>query len=503
MEKFSSYGPINTKIHYYVPRESIITKAYHQLIGESESEQGHYITIWAPRQSGKTWIMQQVMVHLLKNDFYETAMIDMQLANNITTDQGMLSYFITSLKEEIGRDLPAINEWEYLYQIFETKYFPRPLILIIDEFDALQENFINKFATVFRAMHMHRIKKSAIENAEQHCMLHGLSLIGIRSVLGIENVSGSPFNVQRSVRIPNFTEKEVRYLLQSYETDSGQSIEPKVIEKTYDEFNGQPGLTSWFAELLTEQHNKTPDKEISTEDFNRVYSLALNALPNNNIINIISKARAVPYKNQILELFKTDEKIKFNFNNPRLSYLYMLGVIGFDIFEDSIYYVKFHCPYVQKSLFNYFSEDLFQTMGPLMEPFAPIDKIFMPQHIDIKALIRMYESYLNKNKEWILKDAPRRADLRIYEAVYHFNLYMYLTRVIQSRGNVLPEFPTGNGKIDLIIKYNQSIYALELKSFSTLAHYHEAIDQAHDYACQLELSEITLVFFIESISDEY
>jgi hypothetical protein len=35
-------------------------------------------------------------------------------------------------------------------------------------------------------------------------LLHGMALIGVRAVLGVENVKGSPFNVQRSVHIPEF-----------------------------------------------------------------------------------------------------------------------------------------------------------------------------------------------------------------------------------------------------------------------------------------------------------
>jgi hypothetical protein len=74
----------------------------------------------------------------------------------------------------------------------------------------------------------------------------------------------------------------------------------------------------------------------------------------------------------------------------------------------------------------------------------------------------------------VVRDAPRRAtDLRIFEAVYHFNRYMYLSIFRRLRGGlVYPEFPTGNGKIDLIINYAGQKYGLEVKS------YVEAIDDA-------------------------
>lgn len=45
MRRFSSYGPINNKIHYYAPREELIERAYTQLMGENPAEGGHYITV--------------------------------------------------------------------------------------------------------------------------------------------------------------------------------------------------------------------------------------------------------------------------------------------------------------------------------------------------------------------------------------------------------------------------------------------------------------------------
>ncbi len=54
MRKFSSYGPPNTKIHYYAPREELISQVLSQLKGDEADDEGHFITVWAPRQTGKT-----------------------------------------------------------------------------------------------------------------------------------------------------------------------------------------------------------------------------------------------------------------------------------------------------------------------------------------------------------------------------------------------------------------------------------------------------------------
>ncbi len=49
MRRFSSYGPINPKLHYYVPRQALVDQAVTHLVGEVPDEGGHYITVWAPR----------------------------------------------------------------------------------------------------------------------------------------------------------------------------------------------------------------------------------------------------------------------------------------------------------------------------------------------------------------------------------------------------------------------------------------------------------------------
>jgi hypothetical protein len=88
--------------------------------------------------------------------------------------------------------------------VFSHESLAKPLILIIDEFDALNERFINKFASEFRKIYTARFNETHKTTGEKVYLLHGLALISVRSVLGIENVSGSPFNVQRSVHIPEF-----------------------------------------------------------------------------------------------------------------------------------------------------------------------------------------------------------------------------------------------------------------------------------------------------------
>jgi len=505
MKKFSSYGPVDKDIHFYSPRKQLINKTYDQLIGDNPLKGGSYITVWAPRQSGKTWVMQQVLSEIKKNNEFECGIITLQSAKNETTDEGILSIFTQKLSDWFDKDFPEIATWKEFSKLFTKKFFSRPLILIIDEFDALQEDFINKFANQFRDMYLSRQNEESKQSQNKKCLLHGLALVGVRSVLGIENVTGSPFNIQRSVHIPNLSFKEVDTIFKWYEKDSGQKIEQNVIDKIYYEFRGQPGLTCWFGELITEGNHDfvvNPQTSISMDIFNEAYLAAISILPNNNILNIISKAKQKPYVEMVLELFKTDHKIDFTYDDSNLNFLYMNGVIDKEKVNKKVYYVKFTCPFIQKRLFNFFSREFFSYMGKLVEPFENTSELVANNHINIQKLIKRYEKYLKKNRQWLLKNAPKRKDLRIFEAVYHFNLFMYLYKFLSPKNaEIYPEFPTGNGKIDIIINYGNCSYGIELKSFSDESSYHEALKKASNYGIQLGLKEITIVFFIEYIDD--
>lgn len=503
MRKFSSYGLIDNEIHYHVPRNKLIESAYNQLIGDSPEKDGHYITVWAPRQTGKTWIMREVVRRMQAAGGFEVGMITLQGAKGIEDQKEILDIFVDELNEQFKLDIPLIDRWQQVSTLFSRTYFEKPIILIIDEFDSLAEEFINAFANQFRTIHTKRSFDSENTSIDKNILLHGLALIGVQSVLGIDNESGSPFNVQRSVHIPNLTADEVNNLFHSYMEESGQPIEQGVIDQLFDETQGQPGLVSWFGELLTTKYNDHPDQPITTAQFDRTLLWAFQGLPNNNVLNIISKARMKPYDQQILQLFKTDKPLKFSFDNRNLNFLYMNGAITIGEEADNLY-AKFASPFVQKRLFNYFTDELFPDPDNLYELFTDLSTIITDTHLDVGELARLYENYIQQNSGWLFKNAPTRAtDGRIFEAVYHFNFFAYLREFMRSYDSqVIPEFPTGNGKIDLLIQHAGQLYGLELKSFVNQRMYEKARTQAAKYARKLGIDEIWLIFFVDRVDDD-
>jgi len=499
MRKFSSYGPVDTEMNYYASREELIEKTYNNLVGENPRKGGHYFTVWAPRQAGKTWLMQQVLFRLQKNPRFHTLKINLEILKRKKKVGDIIKIIANEIGEGLDKTFKGIDD-EYKFQeIFKKGVLDKPLILILDEFDAIDEMGINTIVGAFRNIYIHRSDESNKTTDKKTYLLHGVALIGVRSVLGIENEKGSPFNVQRSVRVSNLTFEEVEGMFKWYEKESGQGVEDEVTRALYDEMRGQPGLTCWFGELLTETYNHDPKQPITMRNFKEAYGAATHILPNNNILNLISKVNKPPYDEIVMEFFKTENKIEFKFNNTGINYLYMNGVIDQEKVADDEYYLKFSCPFVQKCIFDYFSNRFFSYLGQLIHPLDAMEDAVDEENLYLPNIIKRYQAYLTKNQGVFFKDVPRRkTDMKIFEAIFHFNIFRYLYDLLKKRGvEVIPEFPTGNGKIDLILKYRKNTYALELKSFSDMSDFRQGIEQAAEYGRKIGLKEIFFVIFVE------
>ena len=286
MRKFSSYGPVDIWQHYYAPRQALIERAYTQMVGEDPDRGCHYITVWGPRQTGKTWIMQQVLWRLQADDRFDVLKINLEHLKLETEVDSVVQEIARMIARDLGQDNGVVTRLKDVYDVFRRGLLRKPLILILDEFDALPEAAIAGLTSVFRNVYI----------------------------------------VQRSLHIPNLTADEVAGMFRWYEQESGQTVEPAVVAQLFYETRGQPGLVSWLGEVLTEIYN-LHQPTITPRDFEIAYAAATQELPNNNILKIISKARQEPYKSFILELFQTREKIEFRYEDPVINFLYMNGVV--------------------------------------------------------------------------------------------------------------------------------------------------------------------------------
>jgi hypothetical protein len=167
---------------------------------------------------------------------------------------------------------------------------------------------------------------------------------------------------------------------------------------------------------------------------------------------------------------------------------------------------RFSSPFVQLRLYSGFTRDMFGDRGPLpaIEVQDWLADVFTPNGLNVPALLERYRGYLKRLKAkgidpWI--GQPRRADLHFTEAVGHFHLYAWLLDAIGQRCAISPEFPTGNGKVDLVLRTKENLSLIEVKSLrgtSELADYRK---QAAGYAKKLGLTQATLAVFAPTEDD--
>ncbi len=498
MRSFTSYGPVNPRKHFSVPRQTLVDRCVAQLLGDLDDEGGHYFTIWAPRQTGKTWLMRRAVeeIRARHGDRFTVGALSMQgLLGDDDADDAFFRAVPRMFHDGFLLDVGAPRDWDGWLSIFNRSggVFDRPLILLIDEFDALPPRILDRVVGDFRRIFLDRGRYT----------LHGLALVGVRAVLGVDSPRGSPFNVQRSLHIPNLTREEVEEMFAQYQAERGQAIEPNVVEKVYASTRGQPGLVGWFGELLTDKYNTDTKQPITPQSWERTFLLACQVEPNNTVLNLVKKARGA-HRDRVMDLFSRSD-VRFSFDDDACSYLYLNGIIDYQTVSGSdgspATVCRFSSPFIQLRLYNALTHDLFEDRFPVLaiEPLDTIEDVFASTELDLAALLQRYKGYLARLKgkgqdPW--RGQPRRADLNLTEAVGHFHLYAWLVEALRGLGVVSPEFPTGNGKVDLLVRGKGKTGVIEVKSFRAAHELPVAREQAARYAKSQGLGAATLALFV-------
>jgi len=504
MRQFCSYGPVDCQEHFCVQRQELIAQGVKQLIGHPKKG-GHYFTIWAPRQTGKTWLMRQIKQEIQQQYPEEFALFNFSLGGlrGMDFSPSEKSDFPKTFAELLQEKLPSkpiVSSWQEFGHLFSKTegLWDRPLILLIDEVDTLPLALIDLMVAQFRELYLER----------ETNWLHGLALIGVRAVLGIESQRGSPFNIQRSLKVPNLTTEEVNELYRQYTEESGQGIEATVLDKLYYATKGQPGLVSWFGEMLTEKYNPGHDQAIDMTTWKKVWAKARFVEPNNTVMNLIAKARMPEYQSFLLKLF-TSTHIPFSFHSPLCNYLYLHGIIEPNSHEQSNFgeICRFSSPFIQDCLYYALTDEIIGDEMPIL-PLHPLDNladVFTDTALNLVALLTRYKDYLARLKAQDInpwKAQPRRkTDLKLTEAVGQFHLFTWLRDAVGRRCVVSPEFPTGNGKVDIHLQCGKQQGIIEVKSFVDSYQIKDDREQAADYAKNLGIDNVTIALFIPVLEE--
>ena len=286
---FRISGPINSATDYYIPFEDRIGRKFLYTLKRLVFL-GCFFSIQAPRQSGKTsllqWFGNERLNHKkvieLKNN-HTTTDSDISMKNKNTTNSIMIEKEIVCVfvdfnsidyeEEEKGvraiisqiniscsernihsdAAMATLKDDDALPNNLLIKYFNvlcsslyndnKILVLIIDEVDSLRGDTGVQF---FRQCRVGFNARFSIHNSITFPF--SIILIAMRhfqefSFMKNSDTAPSPFNIhETTMKLPRFTKNQVLQLFQQHTTTTGQVFEDGLVEFIYEQTRGQPWL---------------------------------------------------------------------------------------------------------------------------------------------------------------------------------------------------------------------------------------------------------------------
>lgn len=226
---FNTAGPCQPDIHYMLtPLDRL--PSVQRLIA-----QRGYFVIHAPRQTGKTTAMHTLAQQLTAQGDYTAVMVSVEVGAPFSHDPGAAEKAILGAwQDACCYELPE-SLWppeqlessagERIRSFLQAWAVasPRPIVLFIDEIDALQDDALISVLRQLRDGYPRR----------PGAFPQSVALIGLRDVRDYKVAAGgsrrlgtaSPFNIKiESLTLRNFTQAEVASLYGQHTADTGRRL---------------------------------------------------------------------------------------------------------------------------------------------------------------------------------------------------------------------------------------------------------------------------------------
>ncbi len=260
---FNTAGPCKPEIHYMLSSIERLPSVARIV------EQEGYFVIHAPRQTGKTTAMLTLAQRLTDQGQYAALMVSAEVgAAYSQSPEKAESVILRAWFDAATFWLPSElhpPDWTNCTSIGQAlKLWAgeclRPIVLFVDEIDALQDDALISVLRQLRDGYPRRPQGFP----------HSLALIGLRDVRDYKVAAGgsqrlgtaSPFNIKvESLTLRNFTATEVASLYAQHTADTGQAFTPGALQLVFDLTQGQPWLVNALARQMVE--NIVPDPSLS------------------------------------------------------------------------------------------------------------------------------------------------------------------------------------------------------------------------------------------------
>ena len=349
-----------------------------------------------------------------------------------TLDDSFVEAIATDILERFGpHDALAgvLGQW--------AKADPRPLVLLIDEIDALVGD------TLLSAL---RQLRAGYDQRPTH-FPHSVVLCGVRdlrdyriysSSRGEPVTGGSAFNISAdSLRLGDFSRGEVEALLAQHTAETGQTFHPSALERIWTQTQGQPWLVNALCDRACFRSDRGRDRARPIEEDHIL--AAQEQLILQRVVHLDQLAHKLQEERvrRVIEPLLSGAERRY-YTDDDLKYARDLGLIAPDSpprLANPIYREV-----VPRELTAATQEDLLYRTASYVAPDGGLNLVLLLEDFQ--------DFYRQHSEHWEERYGYKEAGPQLL-------LQAFLQKVVNGGGRIEREYGLGRGRTDLLILWPQ------------------------------------------------
>ena len=415
-----------------------------------------YWVLHAPRQTGKTTFLLAYMKEINESGEGIACYVSLERAQGLDDMERAMPEICEAIKEYaelyLGKNMvPNFSNRETPGSMLSSIMIswaklaaPKPLIVLFDEVDVLQDQAMITFLRQLRGGFVGR----GVGTFPVSIALVGMRDLRdylIKSKDGNAVNPGSPFNIKEdSANIGNFYRDDVFKLARQHTDAAGQQFTDGALELVWEETKGQP----WLVNSLLKKCIWTicPKGETVTAEH-------------------VFQAREMLITERAVHLDSLQERLK----DPRIKRIVqpvITGQMDITLTDGDDFQLAVDMGLVEKSdngviISNpIYREIISRVLSQGMQDVMPEPEFQWEKDdgtLDMDALLREFQKFWRRHSDiW-----EEKADYT--EAFPHLLLMAFLQRIVNGGGRIEREFAAGRGRADLAVEYGGSWNIIEIK----------------------------------------
>ena len=449
---FNTEGPIRPDDHYHIPPLDRVD--LDELLGLVRDQR--YFVLHAPRQTGKTSVLLALRDLLNAGGDHRCVYLNVEAAQaareNVAEAMRVILYQLESEEEATLRSRILAGIWPDALeragplgalQASLARWSmadPKPLVLLIDEIDALVGDTLLSVLRQLRAGYPGRpgrfpqtvvlcgvrdVRDYRIHSAAQNALVLG----------------GSAFNVKsKSLRLGDFTEAETRALLAQHTAETEQVFTEGALELIWTRSAGQPWLVNALCReaCFDSEAGRDRSRAITEGDILDAQERLILARVT-HLDNLADKLREERVR-RVVEPILAGASVSA-WSAEDVAYVHDLGLVAFDGDGTPRIANPIYAEVVPRHLNHAVQMGLPQRMAWYVHADGGLD---------VDGLIAAFQTFFREHSEhWVQRFE------QYHEAGPQLLLQAYLQRIVNGGGRLEREYALGRGRVDLLILWRQ------------------------------------------------